>query len=483
MADLEGCVKAANALSVEIRSLKDFLYSAKALKYADHSTSRFVDSLIRQLSAIESDIEAVLNSNQELKSIARELRIFQQSVSIVSSYLLYVRNSRLQWLPWSFVNAIHEIAETVAPQTPILVAGTLHTAYRVLPPEALGSDLKENNQGPDKTPSFEHYAILEIPFVHRRNRFLHILIGHELFHLIADQFLKQKSAQALHRIRERWKPKIRHKHKAVKELFGAHEQEDWLVKSIESKVVGEISQAVDDSYQIWRRAVTECFCDLGCLYFFGPSSILAIAELSSLVDDVTESEPAKHHPLFRNRLFVMFEALEQNKDLSSGFEELMQQLTSNHASCKEAFSEKLEQIKDRASDPIDPSHFNSDEYSIAYEIVREDIASLIKHLDNLHIDKSQCWFTRPKEIIFHLDRLKKSIPSGTFGRDEDGIAKPARHSAISMAAWILSVYSFRQQKRYEGFADNIVGYLHDCNILFKSFDDSSATKQFRDRDK
>jgi hypothetical protein len=114
------------------------------------------------------------------------------------------------------------------------------------------------------------FDILELPAVHKTNAFLHVLVGHELFHPLLEDFFAVEQPTVYANLRAPCAAFIKSQ-QAHGALFDAK----------------RLDEMVEVGVRIWRRAVEELMCDMGCAVLFGPAAILAMSSwlLSGNLDE------------------------------------------------------------------------------------------------------------------------------------------------------------------------------------------------------
>lgn len=475
--------RAVNLIILQIVSLKNYLSSAKALKYSDPSIINFIESLNQKLLLLESEILSLVAVKPKIKTALNRIQRTHRAISIISGYLLYVRNAKIQWLPWSLIGAVHDLASDIAPKVDVIVTGTLHPTYRIIPPHP--KVMNGSDAGEDNNLKYMKCAIIEIPFIHRRNSLFHVLVGHELFHLHAKKFVGEISSNAFNEIEKFWEPELKKKHTDLVLSLGNDEQFDWIKKEQAEKVGKDIRQVTDHAHMVWKQAFIELFCDMGCLYYFGPSALFALADLSLIVGDrKAKTSPSKHHPTFKHRLYLLCSALKNYDKFSNGIDQLDQELRNNDLEeFADVFMERIDQIGSLESEDIKPEEFTETIYKIAYRVLLPNIKNLWCLIEECELDESKCWFNTIEESIYHLTILKNSIPSGSFIKPGDFVGTSGNYSSIAQAAWIQILHKLFRNEKAANTPDLNKKYLDDCNLLFKSFDDAHSINEFiLDRD-
>ena len=185
-------------------------------------------------------------------------------------YLDVLEKARSDEVPWSLVPSIERLASLILPNRKILMTTTPHMNYSV------------NWSQPIVT--------LFLPKLHRANAFLHVLIGHELFHPAIGNFFPGEESIV--------SPKLRDE---CKKLLGMRDVPDLFSQKRLDNILSYATEA-------WRRGLEELMCDMGAASLFGPAALWTISGLAASQDlDVEPSMDNQFYPPWRMRIKTVLE--------------------------------------------------------------------------------------------------------------------------------------------------------------------------------
>jgi hypothetical protein len=191
-------------------------------------------------------------------------------------YLEAIEDARTECVPWSIIPSIERLAGKLITERELLATATTEFNYGI--------------RWNEKTPTgLGKFYILSLPRVHRANPFLHVLIGHEFIHPLLNEFFNREYKKVSVQIRDG----------CLQILRSQGETEDLFTPP-------RLDQLVEVTLGIWRRALEEIMCDLGCGAIFGPAALLSSSyfALSQNLDEQPSPE-GQFYPPWRYRLRVL----------------------------------------------------------------------------------------------------------------------------------------------------------------------------------
>ena len=141
-----------------------------------------------------------------------------------------VEKSRSDEVPCSLVPSVERLAASILPNRPVLVTTTPEMNYMI--------SWSRSADQPVVT--------IYLPKLHRANAFLHVLIGHELFHPAIEAFFPSERAII--------KPKLRDDCKTL--LESIHGKPDLFTPT-------RLDAVLNYALESWERGLTELMCDMG----------------------------------------------------------------------------------------------------------------------------------------------------------------------------------------------------------------------------
>ncbi|ABG38859.1 hypothetical protein Patl_0328 [Paraglaciecola sp. T6c] len=468
-------------IKLQLQEVNSLLTQCEAATY--YLTQKiFIDKLREDLEECYLDLEdiGVMISDcpdlYPINDVYPQICSLQKQVALISNRTNIVRSSRFELIPWSAIGMIHSLKNIIAPAEELVVTSSTLSTYRIWKP--IKSD------GAQKSDTI---SILEIPYLYRRNAFLHILVAHELFHLRADDFLASIREQALNSIRECWDELIqqkKHSNISVKSdseveldntLLFNHTSEQKSKKKEDDK-----ERIVNKTVEIFNSTLKEILCDIGCFAIFGPSAFLALHQLNELnTDRSININSDNYHPPFEQRMRILIHLMESHPLFSASLNELKEKINDDA---------RISQIGLRFFDKL-----NSGIKEIKTERKVDSTQSLyyyILHISKSEVDKfidkacdfvtgvidhtEESWIGKQTEISDHIYNFSKFSPSGFKKNASDFSMSPSSNGALGLAAWINNLgRDFLPDKE-----EDLNVFLTDCNILFKSWDDAEVIKEW-----
>jgi hypothetical protein len=160
---------------------------------ASHFPSSVPKSFLQQLrsdiASQEAEVEQILIDVADDPEGASD-RLCSEHRKLLARliYLQAAENAKTDDVPWSLIPSIERMARTLLPDRDILTTTLSDFNYQIAIPNSAPHGINK-------------YLILFLPKLHRANAFLHVLIGHELFHPLLEPFLVQESKSVLPTLR------------------------------------------------------------------------------------------------------------------------------------------------------------------------------------------------------------------------------------------------------------------------------------------
>jgi hypothetical protein len=313
----------------------------------------------------------------------------------------------------------------------------------------------------EATTDSDPFDILFIPSVHRLDAFLHVEIGHELFHLLVGPFLAKEQTKVLGRLRR--------------------DCNKYLTSGKTPLDRSRLDEMTELTRNVWRRAVEEIICDFGCASLFGPAALMASVSLFSSMNLDAPPSPTRYYPPARFRWRKVVKIAFGADGSKSEYEDLLAAL-----SVHEDLREHLESLRDfwqlalrEISQTTDVKRIKADRITaIAYDGIDSSLRRGWKFVQEIVTSKGLSWAGSVKEIPFHLRNLSSNVPSGELRRTSDPCGEPSSLSAVINAAWINELRS-RKQRSTSSSIESVEDYLKACRLLLKSVEDAELKLTFK----
>ncbi len=263
-----------------------------------------------------------LNSSSEKEKekqtdkIIRWLSDTDNFIKELNSYFRYIDGSKTSNLPWSIIPAFEELLESIFPNVEILLRPKWKYNYTIRIEDIKSEFESKLLEYEDYVPKVniandvlfhlkKPFYLISFPALEKTNILLHPLLGHEVGHLIADEFLNQK---LIDRITIKITPEI----EAIvkKEL----KKDDNLFYQTEFEE--KTDQYVNDTINIWKRGLEEIISDIVAISLFGPSVLFANYEISIQykLDHLPDEYDNNNYPPWRMRLRYLLKYLDKQNE-------------------------------------------------------------------------------------------------------------------------------------------------------------------------
>lgn len=320
----------------------------------------------------------------------------------------------------------------------------------------------------------QRFSVLELPVVHKNNAFLHLLIGHELFHPLLQKFFVGQTPIAVARLKNA--------------ITDAHHLQDG----------NRLDELVESVRYIWQRALEELMCDMGCASLFGPAAVFASVafQMGSNFDESPSPEGAFYPPpRYRIRevlRYVFDESVAAQTEQSYAGPEttvvtpiqklvlLLQKedfswaaniLTEHHdAILREA----------RKNDDLIPIGENP-LLKVAYEEVQRVLPNAWDYVRQIALSAEAMWYSAIDETPLLLRNLELLVPPGEIcSTTTPGQTKSPSLSSIATATWL---YQLKRESANsdESLEQAMKSYYRCCRLMLKGFEDVELRREYNTR--
>jgi len=382
-------------------------------------------------------IETDVNDDPD-GSAARLVSEFRKMVSR-RRYLEVLEKARSDEVPWSLVPSIETLSNQILPTYNVLITTTPDMNYMV----GWGANS----------------ATIYLPRLHRANGFLHVLIGHELFHPIVTEFFVIE--------KPKYKPRLR-------DLCQKHLAKMGIPSDLFFQQ--RLDALLDHATQQWEKAMTELMCDMGATALFGPAALWTLSGFAATQD--MNSPPAQqfqYYPPWRMRIRVVLDFMENKLGSSTLLENLSRQLQQaglgDHATAlaKSISDEQISFVtSELAQEPLR-------ELSVqVYDLVEECISDAGDFVLSKAKNFPNRWTETQDEVPVLLNRLLMHVPPSELLEGQKQESKAASMSGIVMACWL-------ERLRLEDSGQlNLDTFRRLCRLMLKAIEDAELKRKFSD---
>lgn len=420
-------------IAFEIDSLDLCLGRLKAEDYPTDVAVDFIDALQQSLDSHRKVLQYVSTrfSKDPTGAVAR-LQSERRKLAYEAEFVAFIENARTRNVPWSLVPAIESVFEILSPDEKLLVSCLYDSTYATCPT------------------SVGQFRILFVPALHRLDPYLHVLIGHELFHPLVADFIAWEQVAVLDRIRVAYSSRFGQKDKRA----------DTFIERMRAT---------------WQSVMQELTCDMGCAALFGPAALFAITAWGSKAD--WDEAPLLFgedpYPPYRYRIRAIIEhALKDGSD--SALDRLLRVLSSqaDTSEFSTVLRTHLELLKEEVANTMDMDRIDQDPYlEIVFEQVESSLPRAWAYAEAKAAAFTHTWSSALHEVPTLVRSLRDCVPPGEV---QPGGA-PASVASIMVAAWLFDLWSRSKDSRDN---DNLSDYLRSCRLVFKAIEDSTLKNYF-----
>ncbi len=383
----------------EIDRFEAALRKLASYDYASSEAHDFIRFETEELKAISDAVDITEQDFQlDPDGAGHRLVSIYRVFSNIRASLEVLERARTDEVPWSLIPSTLNLAKEILPGKKVLITTTVHMNYEIMWYE-----------GPSNP-----FVMIFMPRLHRSNAFLHIALGHELFHPAISAFFTTEISNVMLPIHQ----------VCVKLAAGgstSHTRFDLLT---------------DEATDCWERAVTELMCDMGCVEIFGPAAIWTLASFASVHPLDGEPSPGQYYPPWRLRLQVALRYLDQctsGKVLESLLDELKSAGLERYAQAVENVQRETE---DWLSQPPDPPVITWQPLTSAvYPIVESSIPRAMGHIARVGQAITANWQATIPQVPFLVKRLAQLVPPSEAPPTSADAPEPGSLTAIVTACW------------------------------------------------
>lgn len=436
-------------LRFEINSLEDRCAQLAACDYPTDAAPALIGHLRSGITKARTALVAIERTYAaDPKGAGDRLRSERRKLVVLLSYLPDLDAAQTRKVPWSLVPGIERLATELNPGRRLLIACVEERTYEI-----------RYFQSPPPSSGIHEFDLLHIPARHRLNALWHVLVGHELFHPIAHGYLDSVQDPIVARLRI-----------AATTLVGPSSGPLFHAKRLD--------QIVELLRYVWRRAMEELYCDLGCAALFGPAAVLSMMSFGlSFNLDECPSGDNDFYPPWRFRLRAILAYV----FWSEGHPEVdnliaMLRGSVDLAPAADALTSNWHLVRDEVQQASDLPLILMDRFLAAsYAEVLTALPAAWRHIHQMVNSRNMEWHTHTNEIPSHMRRLSMLVPCGEYFATNSSEPAPSSFSACILAAWL---YQIHHEQFDKGELDPVDSYIRTCRLLLKSLDDAELKRSY-----
>lgn len=436
-------------LTFEISRFEGKLRSLAAGEYPTEVGPSLITQLLGDLAAQRADVEkiALQYATQPQLSFAR-LQTEHIKLVFRLSYVTALENAQTEQVPWSLVPSIERLATLLLPDRELLTTCIPVFNYQIR--------WSTSGEG------INRYHLLSMPAVHRINVFLHVLIGHELFHPVVHDFL----------VAER--PRVYASIKAK-------------LNSLQIPGPRRVDEVVELIADIWRDGLKELMCDMGCVALFGPAALLAMLAFSTTteLDAVNAQAPFYPPQRYRLRNIARFskEAPSQGNALQALFSNLNPDSSQPNDIASIQLEKQLKELEDLASIQTDLKAIQGyPPATLAYQEIEATLGRAWSFVETKVMSSSDLspWTSCTDEVPHLLRCFRQWVPAGEVRKSGEVHGPPSSFTAVMLAAWM---YELESSTLRDGKSpvDILREYGRTCGLVLKSVEDAELKRIYLER--
>lgn len=370
-------------------------------------------------------------------------------------FLDAIENARTDEVPWSIIPTIERLASRLMPKQRLLTTATAQFNYAIQWPIGIAKGR------PIQFPQ------LFLPKVHRANAFLHLLIGHELFHPLLEEFFVAQQPHV--------SPVLRDGCLQILKSLGVPDDDLWGKQRLD--------QLIELAIQFWRRALEEVMCDLGCAAIFGPAAVFS-STLFALTQSLDERPTLEGecYPPWRYRLRTLMAYAIDTPPGKESLKQLRTALSENNLDAdKSHLDTQLQAVRNLTADLADTIEIARDPFlKLAYESVATSLQIAAEYVERQASVLGDLWPTTVGQVPALLRCLDARVPPGEIRSPGYRLGKPAAVSAIAIAGWLFQLRSefAVANNQLSVSVERQETFQTTCRLLLKAFEDSELRHQF-----
>ena len=427
----------------------------KLLEFYNNVCTEYQTSLVR----LHSEKTA------SLKDVSREIKLIAMYLCWMASHIRYAEGASVERTPASFVSSWEKLVEKVLPRAKLIVRPQWRYNFKIINLMKVYrkpiSDSLGHRKYKDLTASLgDNFFVISFPGFERDNILVQTVLGHEIGHPIADDFLANEDKGYIAEIMTQVERTLPTTYDPIKKY-------------------AEIGRETQEIVEIRTRGLEELISDLVSIYLFNLAALFSNESYCQVVRDIDNFslDPSHgYYPPWRMRLRLMYEELEfQNIEKTIN---VYSAKSDAEKHIRSSLIGKLNQIKSVVSTKTDEDNIEKHKYSkIAYASIKAAIPHVKTYL-NKRVPKYDLK-TRYGDINHYCDRILYCIPPNA---SEVDIASPkvSDLQSIMIAGWVhktAHLSSMFSSECSEGYIKNLTTLN---KLLSKAMELSDIQKEYQE---
>ncbi|MGB2986955.1 MAG: hypothetical protein WBE26_13870 [Phycisphaerae bacterium] len=453
-----------NQLLYEIESFKYQLRRLESYHYPTKVSLDLIGQLQTEIDDLATNAERIRDEYTDDPETVADLlanehrRIAQTLLPLLG----YIEHAQTRDVPWSFVQSIESLGAKIVPGRPVLTSVLNEHNYRIL-----------------WYPNRKHLFLL-LPRLHRLNVLWHTNVAHELFHAAIDEFFDAHIRDVTVRIVGACTDVLKN--------YDEYQGAPLFEKELGQRRLDLLSKGC---LIVWRRAMEELLCDLGCACVFGPAAMMALLSMGLSYNLDAPPEAPSFYPPWRLRFRVV------KKRVFDDSKKMLAKLagTPEIAQPVEAFRRSLDEFDRLASSKGDRKAIEGDPLSkiayddrkaiegdpllkIAYTEVDRCLDAGWEYVQSVAAKERPSWRVTHEEVLDLLRRLQQHIPPSEIqtGDNSKPRFKPANIASILFAGWVFE--SHWHESEHSSSAEDQVDYTTVMRLILKGCEDAELRRSY-----
>jgi hypothetical protein len=407
-------------------SIKSNLLAAAASEFPADGPKAAINILLRVLKLIRADAAA--------SDDKRTLVIYCQCLEALARLLEYFDNAETEQTPRGLSQLLEMLVRPLKPDAQFVLWPRAEYNYQVERLQDHVGAIVDVMSTSESAQAYEEILKSEVllvsfPRVERDNVLQHAILGHELGHHIAEEFLAHDETTV------QGKERLKRLVDAAKALASGSSEPieangDQAGDEGEDEFEEE-TEIVEEVLTIRKRALEELISDAVAIYLFGPSALLALYDflMSGGWDELPDADD--YYPPSRMRLRLALRVTREE-----GFLNVLNDLTSGvRGSHFRSCVDRIQEISDLTGITLDEDKILAyDEIRLAYSFVEESLSAALafaKKKIGLVLYGADLAKTEVAELV---DRIANNLPPNEVGFATSQRSVDARSALL--AAWV-----------------------------------------------
>ncbi|MGR3176243.1 MAG: hypothetical protein ACUZ8N_16865 [Candidatus Scalindua sp.] len=403
--------------------------------------SRYLEAVV---TSIYNSILWESNNAEEISISVRRLKDIDRYIKDLSSHISYINDAATQNLPWSIIKPFDKLINNFIPKTTIMfrpqweynytvVIEDMRKSYRRVLSE-LENDVTNGHE--ELNGVFEHmkdpFHIISFPFLERKNVLLHSLIGHEIGHLISEDFITELARKG--------EFLLNNADRIKKSVIISNLPQGQLVTAIIEKE--QMRMTCEIAVKAWENGLRELLADIIGAMIFGPALLFSIFEIA--LNDDLDSIPNRRngfYPPWRMRIRTVLKIIEEPHESFQRHKTFFPLEISDSSldNVNQKMNDRFNLIKEISINDSDIKNLkNNPPVAIAYEQVLKDTSNATAHFKNIlsdHLITPDFMYRYLPDLI---ERIRHGITPNAY-EPSVGDRKVVSLVEIINAAWFYRI--------------------------------------------